>query len=431
MERTAALWSRLRSSFWLLPAAFAVLSAAAGVVLVEYGVWDRGALAEWSPRLFGAGPAGSRAMLSSIASAMITVAGVVFSITVLTLSQTATQYSPSVLRNFTRDRATQASLGVFLGVFVYCIVVLRTVRGTDEQTYVPSVAVLFAIVYAMAGIGTLIFFIHHVAQSIQVHSILSRIAQDTAAAIDRGASPAADLPPPPLGSLPSHWRPVRSRRSGYVIGIDMGALRAVARESGRVLRLDFTMGAFVPTDATLVSLGQAEDVPPVFEKRICRALILDGQRSTDHDPGFGLQQLVDIALRALSPGVNDPTTAIMCIDQLGSLLGLLSRKGEPQAHVVEAGRLLLIVPVPGTARALEFVFHPLVRDGASQRPVAQALVGSMLHVASGPLTAEAQVALARVAMELRSSLTASAWATPALLASADELLALLPLEAGG
>lgn len=179
------LAERLKASFWFVPALVVVVSMALGMVLVAVDSRQGMDLGGWSPRLFGAGADGSRAMLSAIATSMITVAGVVFSITMVTLSLTSTQYSPRVLRNFMRDRPTQVVLGIFVGIFAYCLVVLRTIRGGDEGAFIPSLSVLGGMAYALVGIGTLIFFIHHVAMSIQAASIVQRIASDTESALDQ------------------------------------------------------------------------------------------------------------------------------------------------------------------------------------------------------------------------------------------------------
>ena len=227
MNSRLRLWSKLRASFWFTPTLIVLASMVAAMVLVEVDSWQSAELAQWSPRLFGAGADGSRAMLSAIATSMVTVAGVVFSITIVTLSLTSTQYSPRVLRNFMRDAPTQVVLGVFVGVFAYCLVVLRTIRGGDEGAFIPSLSVLAGMGYAFVGIAVLIFFIHHVARSIQASAILARIAADTAAAIDQlfpqelaGAPPEADGD----RTLPGCWQEVRAQRSGYVVTVDSEGL---------------------------------------------------------------------------------------------------------------------------------------------------------------------------------------------------------------
>ena len=141
-------------------------------------------LARW-PRLFGASAEGARGMLSTIAGSMMTVVGVTFSMTLVSLALASSQYTSRILRNFMRDRVTQVVLGIFTGIFAYCLIVLRTIRGGDEGGFVPSLAVFFAVVLAMGGIGVLIFFIHHIAASIQASSIIASVADETMVAVDR------------------------------------------------------------------------------------------------------------------------------------------------------------------------------------------------------------------------------------------------------
>ncbi|RYY72153.1 MAG: DUF2254 domain-containing protein, partial [Comamonadaceae bacterium] len=341
----------LQSSFWFTPAWIVVCSMVAAAVLVEADalrLWDP---AGWSPRLFGAGADGSRAMLSAIATSMITVAGVVFSITIVALSLTSTQYSPRVLRNFMRDRPTQWVLGVFVGIFAYCLVVLRTIRGGDEGAFIPSMAVLGGMGYALAGIALLIFFIHHVARSIQASSILGRIADDTSRAIDRmfpeelGAEPAADEAPP----MPAAWTPVPAPRSGYVEAMDAEGLLALACDLHRVLRLEVGVGGFIAEGAPLAVAGGTAPLDRKDLARLLACVQLGTQRTVQQDAAFGLQQMVDVALRALSPGVNDPTTACMCIDQLSASLARLAARDIPGPFRMKDGALRVVVPTPDFA----------------------------------------------------------------------------------
>lgn len=357
------LWHTLRASFWFTPALVVAGSMAAAIALVEVDAWRSVELARWSSRLFGAGADGSRAMLSAIATSMITVAGVVFSITMVTLSLTSTQYSPRVLRNFMRDAPTQVVLGVFLGIFAYCLVVLRTIRGGDEGAFIPSVAVLAGMGYAFVGIAVLIFFIHHVARSIQASSILARIADDTAAAIDvlfpqelaSGPTAAANSAVPP-----AVWQEVRARRSGYLVSVDGDGLLALARETGRVVRVGPPVGAFVAEGAVLAGLGGPEPLQRRDADRLLACVVLGTQRTVEQDAGFGLQQLVDVALRALSPGINDPTTACMCIDRLGALLARLAGRRMPGPLRFHQGRLLVIAPAPDFETLVDAALEPVV-----------------------------------------------------------------------
>ena len=380
MHPLSRTWTRLEASFWFVPALIVMGSIVAAIALVEADSLRTWKPDNWSPRLFGAGADGSRAMLSAIATSMITVAGVVFSITIVALSLTSTQYSPRVLRNFMRDRPTQAVLGVFVGIFAYCLVVLRTIRGGDEGAFIPSMAVLGGMLYAMAGIALLIFFIHHVALSIQASSILSRIADDTARAIDRsfpqqlGTAPREESRP---ATVPAVWTPLRAPRSGYVVAAEGDALVQLACESGRVLRLYTNVGEFVTEGQPIAALAGPEPVDAGCRVRVLACIQLESQRTVQQDAGYGLQQLVDVALRALSPAVNDPTTACMCVHQLAALAAQLARRDIPGPLRMHEGQLRVVAPTPDFGGWLATTFLPLVLHSRGDFSVLQSLVAAV------------------------------------------------------
>ena len=185
MNKFKQLWSNLRSSFWFMPSLIVVVSIVFAVVLIEAdSIGSDRWLARW-PRLFGAGAQGARDMMSTIAGSMMTVVGVTFSMILVVLALASSQYTSRILRNFMRSRVTQVVLGIFAGIFTYCLIVLRTIRGGDEGAFVPNLAVFFGFVLALGGVGALMFFIHHIASSIQASSIIASVAQETIAAIDR------------------------------------------------------------------------------------------------------------------------------------------------------------------------------------------------------------------------------------------------------
>lgn len=380
MQPLSRIWTQLEASFWFVPAVIVLISVAAAMGLVEVDslrTWDPGT---WSPRLFGAGADGSRAMLSAIATSMITVAGVVFSITIVALSLTSTQYSPRVLRNFMRDRPTQTVLGVFVGIFAYCLVVLRTIRGGDEGAFIPSMAVLGGMLYAMAGIALLIYFIHHVALSIQASSILARIAGDTAGAIDRlfpqelGSAPIDDPLP---AMVPAVWTSVRAPRSGYIVSVDGTGLMELACETQRVLRLHASVGEFVTEGLPLAAAEGPAPLDAGCESRLLACVQLGPQRTVHQDAGYGLQQLVDVALRALSPGINDPTTACMCVHQLAALLARLGRRDIPGPLRHHGGQLRVVTPTPDFAGWTAMALMPIVLHSRGEVSVLQCLVSAL------------------------------------------------------
>jgi len=185
MNKFKKLWSTLRSSFWFMPSLIVMVSIAFAVVLIDAeSIGSDRWLARW-PRLFGAGARGARDMMSTIAGSMMTVVGVTFSMILVVLALASSQYTSRILRNFMSSRVTQIVLGIFAGIFTCCLIVLRTIRGGNEGAFVPYLAVFFGFVLALGGVGALMFFIHHIASSIQASSIIASVAQETMAAIDR------------------------------------------------------------------------------------------------------------------------------------------------------------------------------------------------------------------------------------------------------
>jgi uncharacterized membrane protein len=249
MKHPRDIWANVRASFWFVPAACVLAAVALAVILVDaHQLFAPHQWAEW-PRLFGAGAAGARGLLTAVAGSMITVAGVVFSITIVALSLASSQYTSRILRNFMGDRANQLVLGVFVGVFAYCLVVLRTIRGGDEGAFVPGLAVLVAVLLAFVGIGFLIFFIHHIALSIQASHIVAAVAHETIAAVDRlfpdaVGEPADDASAAGRAAAEPLRTAIPADRTGYVQRVDLDALIAFARELETSVLMALGVGDF-------------------------------------------------------------------------------------------------------------------------------------------------------------------------------------------
>ena len=390
MKTLRDVWSDLRSAFWFPPAVIVLASAALAVALVEAEqVISDEAWSNW-PRLFGAGADGSRGMLAAIAGSMITVAGVAFSITIVTLALASSQYTSRVLRNFIRNRTNQIVLGVFVGIFAYCLIVLRTIRGGDEGVFVPGLAVLVAVVLAFAGIGVLIFFIHHIATSIQASYIIADVANETLHAVDHlfpeelGHPAGDEIARPPFDAQPGHV--VAVQRTGYIRRVDAEALLRFARTRRAVVRMERSVGEFVIEGTPLVSLFDAESSHTAADAReLNDAYTIGMQRSVDQDAGFGIRQLVDVALKGLSPGVNDTTTAVMCVDYLTAILSRLTARQLGTPLRVEDGQLRVVACRPTYA---DFVATALdqIRQNADGNVVMLERLLQSLETLSGVAT---------------------------------------------
>ena len=338
-SRLAQSWQHLRESLWFVPTLLVTVSFALAYGLIQFDDHTSWQGEKQFPLLFGNGAEGARGMLTAIAGSMLTVAALTFSLTLSAISQVSSQYSPRVLRNFMRDRINQVVMGYFVGVFAYCLIVLGTIRGTDDQKFVPATAVLAGLVLALGGVAALIFFIHHIAESLQTGTIVRRIYTETSRAIDAlfpdAFGESVDdqrVDEPAHRFAPDHpdWRPVRAGQVGYLQSVGVEGLLHWATQHEVLMRVEVAIGAFVTENTVLLSVrGGPEPADPGWTDELRQHVSIGPHRNLQQDAAFGLQQLVDIALKALSPGVNDTTTAIMAVDYLGALMAQLAGRGFP------------------------------------------------------------------------------------------------------
>lgn len=316
----------LRTTLWLVPTAMIVLVTA--LFAITYTI-DRSASAgalKLPDFVSSGGADAARQVLIAIAAAVITVAGVVFSITILVLQLASQQFGPRMLRNFIRDFGTQVSLGAFVATFVYSTLALAAVQSSPSPVFVPHLTITVALGLMLVNLGVLIYFIHHVATSIQLTTVVSSIACDfreTLAAMQADAKrmqrnvpagSARDRPP-----ADGRGAPVVAGISGFLQAIGHERLVTIAASSNAVITLIRRPGHFIAQGETLGLVFPAEAAPAVSEA-LERSHIVGPNRTLTQDLGFAIDQLVEIALRALSPAVNDTFTALNCIDWLGDCL---------------------------------------------------------------------------------------------------------------
>lgn len=382
--RLIALWDRLRSSFWFMPSGMTAAAVLLAYGLVEAdarlgaeGVRDLG----W---LYTFGPEGARAILSAVAGSMITVAGLTFSMTMLTLQLASSQFGPRLLRDFMRDRGNQVVLGTFVATFVYCLLVLRTVRGTEGASNVPHLSVSFGVLLALASLALLIYFIHHVATSIRIETVLDHLAAEAVASIDRlypervGREP-ADHPATTRRETPPDFalraKPIAADRSGYVQRIDPEALLRLATEHDLLLRIEARPGRFVKQGDALLSLYGGGTANRDIAEGARDAFVVGSERSPDQDLAFTLRRLVEIAQRALSPGINDPTTALYCLDRLEEALVRLAERDPPSpVRLDEAGRIRVLTEVDTLDELATSALAAVARYGLSDADVVRRLL---------------------------------------------------------
>jgi len=391
MNRLKQQWNNLQSTFWFLPFLITLSSIVYAVVLIkmDYAGGEQW-LAQW-PRTFGVGAEGARDMLSPLAGSMMSVMGITFSITLLALALASSQYTSRILRNFMGSRVTQITLGTFAGIFIYCLIVLHTIR-TGDAPFVPSLAVFFAFVLAFGGIAVLIFFIHHIASSIQASSIIASVANDTNASIDR-LFPGKQEPSPDkaegkeserlITALDERtWYVVPAQLSGYIQSIDYNAILGLARGKRMIVRMELGIGAFVVQDAALASLALTYPPDQEMIDALNRAYSIGRHRTLDQDPAFGIRQIVDIALKALSPGINDTSTAVMCVDYLTAILARLTCRQLPPSHRYEEETLRVIAIVPTFEGLLAEAFDQIRGSAAGNVVIMARMLSAIDTIAS-------------------------------------------------
>jgi uncharacterized membrane protein len=378
----------MRSNFWFAPSLIVLVSVAfaAALIRADSAGSDRW-LAQW-PHLFGAGAEGARGMMSTIAGSMMSVVGVMFSMILVVLALASSQYTSRILRNFMRSRVTQVVLGIFAGIFTYCLIVLRTIRS-GEGAFVPGLAVFFGFVLALGGVGALMFFIHHIASSIQASSIIASAAQETIAAIDRlfpeklGQGPGEDdEDPTPRPLAEQNWRTVPAEASGYIQSVNDAALLRLARDRKTIVSMEHGIGEFVVQNTTLASIA-LED-PPDRETiaALQAAFSISRHRTVEQDVAFGIRQIVDVALKALSPGIIDTTTAVMCVDYLTVILARIAPRQFPSSRRYEEGELRVIAKGPSFEDLLGESFDQIRNSAKGDVAIMSRMLGAFQTIAS-------------------------------------------------
>ena len=368
--RLIKLRDSLADSFWFLPAVMALLAAGAALGMVAL---DHVVSARWVKSIgwvWSGGADGARAVLSVVAGSLMTVVSIVFSLTITTLAQTSSHFGPRVLRNFTSDRGVQLTLGTFIATFVYCLLVLRTVRSVEESVFVPYLAVNVGMVLALASLAVLIFFIHHVSQSIQAETLISDVGQDFQRMLPTlfperiGTSREGECTPD--DARWEHARKVDSEENGYLQRVDDEKLMSLAMQHDLEFKLEKRPGNFVSCDAPLLRALPASRVTDEIERALRECFSLGAHRTPHQDALYSLQQLVEIAAHALSPGINEPFTALTCIDWLGtSLRGVACRDLPSPARYDQSGRLRVVVRPLGFEELARTAFDQIRIYGAS------------------------------------------------------------------
>lgn len=375
-------WQAIRTGYWFLPGTLALLAVlAAFASLAADAALDYRAPA-W---LVPGGAAGARETLATIAASMITVAGVVFSITIVAFSLASQQFGPSLLRNFMRDTVNQLVLGIFVATFLFCVVVLQ---GVDEGGVLPSISISIALVLALLGLGVLIFFIHHIAQTVRIPYLLARVRSELERSIDRlypeslGSEPPEELEPEPLpNGFERDAVVVLARADGYVQLVEEEALLALLTEHDLVLEVLRRPHDYVAEGEALVRVFPSGRAADTVCERVRQCIAIGEERTVEQDVVHGVQQIAQVALRALSPALNDPFTGNTCIDQLSATLMRLAGRKLPAPYRTDRGGSVRIHTRPVSfPEVLDAAFEPIRQAGAHQPAVVENLLSRLSRV---------------------------------------------------
>jgi uncharacterized membrane protein len=403
-------WDRINSSFWFLPTVMmiAAIILAVGMVELDTLVQESQGIKKvaW---IWTGGSQGARTLLGVIASSMITIAGVVFSINMVVLALVSNQFGPRLIRNFRQDKGNQIVLGTFIATFVYCLLVLRKVTDANGSEFVPHLAIAASIILALANVGVIIYFIHHVAVMTQVTYVISLVSADLQNSIvnifpeKMGEGKLENQTPTDLDleDFDCAAFPVEARESGYLQLIDSEGMMNLTVEKGLVVHSHYRPGDFVFAGTALVSIQPKKSEQEELAKRV-RALFVIGQERTPlQDVEFCIHQLVEIAIRALSPGINDPHTAVSCIDHLSAgLCQIAGRKVPSRFRFDENNKLRVIADAVSFEGVVDAAFNQIRQYGQSSVAVSVRLLETLTIIAKSLVRNEDREPLRRQAVNL-------------------------------
>jgi uncharacterized membrane protein len=383
--RSAQWMDALRTQLWPLPTVAVALAVVLGTGLPALDASVDGQLPESvTVILFSGGPEAARSVLQAISGSLITVTSLTFSLTVVTLQLASSQFSPRLLRTFTSDRFVHGTLALFMASFAFALTVLRSIRGESNGTrpFVPEISVTVAFILAIASVIGLVLFLAHLTREIRVETMMRRVNVETQATIDRIFPEDRPAPGPGPVPAPGLFR-INSTGSGFLTSFDKGALVRAAEDAGVLVRIDREPGsslvAGVPFATAWPVQPGAALTSAVVEKLtvdVNAAVATGFERTNVLDVGFGFRQLVDVAARALSPGINDPTTAVHVIGHLSVLLCRLAERNPGPEHLTdEVGRVRVVVSLPELRDLLDMAMNQPRQYGAADSAVAGRLLG--------------------------------------------------------
>lgn len=393
-------WDRVRNSLWGVPIALIIAGGAFAVLAVHVRLPSRADPVWW---LYSGDAAAAFGFLANLLTAMITMATLAISITMVVLTLAAQSLGPRLISIFMGDTRTKLALGIFLGTTVYLLIALRTVVGATDS--VPNLAITVGTALVLTSIVVLLFFVHHLARSIVADTIIRRVGEALDQSIHRLLPQEKDEAPTP----PRDWQPIRdtgrhfrAKVTGYIQAVDHETAVAAAKKADAAVALRYRPGHFVLEDDILGWGTPPESIDEDTATALINAVVCGPDRTPSQDLEYSIRQLVEIALRALSPGVNDPFTACTVLDRIAASIAKIMRRGSAQSRWCdEDGAERLLIPLSGFDGIVDTALNQIRQAGAAQPAILICLVdrlGQLLDHAdtdqSAVLTRHIDLALA-------------------------------------
>ncbi|QGJ69017.1 DUF2254 domain-containing protein [Planctomycetales bacterium 10988] len=366
------LWNSLQESFLFVPAAICVaaMMLANAMMLIDYIP----SADEWTTLLgFEGGPEGARQVLATIAASMITVAGVVYSILMVALTVASSQFGPRLLKTFFRDTISQVAFGVFNGTFIYCLLILRTIRQ-GENAFVPHLSVTVGIILAVLCMGILVLFINHISLALQAGSVIDHVSRELNVSIKRFCNKCSsqknvfELTNEEKEQLESvahsKFTEIPSQARGYIQAIDYEGLVHAAKCHHLTFTVKVIVGDYIIRDQCLLTYQGATDEHEKIVNTVNAAFVFGWERTRGQDIRFPINQLVQLGLRALSPAINDPITGTMVLDRLEEAFVALAEADLPRNyHLDQEKQIRVVARIPSYTELTLSAFNQLRQSG--------------------------------------------------------------------
>ena len=389
MPQIIYIWERLKGSFLLIPLIIVLI----GIVLATLFIYIDSVII-FSQKgilnfIFIGGSESARSVLSTIAVAMLSVAGIVFSITLVVLSMASSQFGSRLLRNFMYDKLNQIVLGTYLSTFIYCLIVLRSVKSYTDLEFIPNFSIFMSIIMAIGNVILLIIYIHHVSVSIQVDQIISEVNTNLNDNIQKVFSDYSTEEPlkkdekhfKELKNTHKFSKSVKNKNNGYLQVIGYDNLISIAQDNDLILSITYRPGHYLVDDVELVKIYSNQKIGDKVKEKIRNSFVLGKVRTPIQDPEFAIDQMVEIAVRALSPGINDPFTAITCIDNLTATLCYLTKIQFPSAYLFDdEGQIRIKVNPIKFSGIINAAFNQIRQFGKDSPSVIIRLMDSLVTI---------------------------------------------------